>query len=105
MSTDQNAKAIDTVDESVAAGDTASKSKTELRAEATRARVELAQTLDAIEYKLNLPRQMRVRSRLFKVRLREFGDKFPIALAGIVLGGVSATVGAVWLGVKAVQRR
>ncbi|TFD32331.1 DUF3618 domain-containing protein [Cryobacterium cryoconiti] len=93
------------MDESVATVDTAPKSKTELRAEATRARVELAQTLDAIEYKLNLPRQMRVRSRLFKVRLREFGDKNPVALAGIVLGGVSATVGAVWLGVKAVQRR
>ena len=105
MSTDQNAKAIDTVDESVAAGDTASKSKTELRAEATRARVELAQTLDAIEYKLNVPRQMRVRSRLIRVRLREFGDRNPIALAGIVLGGVAATVGAVWLGVKAVQHR
>ena len=81
------------------------RSKTELRDEATRARVELAQTLDAIEYKLNVPRQMRVRSRLLKVRLRELGEKNPLALAGIVLGGVSAAVGAVWLGVKAVQRR
>ena len=80
------------------------RSKTELRDEATRARVELAQTLDAIEYKLNVPRQMRVRSRLLKVRLRELGEKNPLALAGIVLGAASAAVGAVWLGVKAVQR-
>ena len=82
----------------------APRSKTELRAEATRARVELALTLDAIEYKLNVPRQMRVRSRLLKVRLRELGEKNPLEMAGIVLGGVSAAVGAVWLGVKAVQR-
>ena len=83
----------------------APRSKTELRAEAARARVELAQTLDALEYKLNVPRQMRVRSRLLKVRLRELGEKNPLALAGIVLGAVSAAVGVVWVAVKAVQRR
>jgi hypothetical protein len=104
MSTEQNAKTTDAVSESVAEVTAAPKSKTELRAEATRARVELAQTLDAIEYKLNVPKQMRVRSRLFKVRLRDLGEKNPLALAGIVLGAVSAAVGAVWLGVKAVQR-
>ncbi|TFD02912.1 DUF3618 domain-containing protein [Cryobacterium sinapicolor] len=80
-------------------------SKAELRAEAARARTELAQTLDAIEYKLNLPRQLRVRSRLVNVRLRELGEKNPLALAGIVLGAASAAVGAIWLGVKVVQRR
>ncbi|TFC93131.1 MULTISPECIES: DUF3618 domain-containing protein [Cryobacterium] len=105
MSTEQDAKTVVAVSESDAAAKAAPKGKTELRAEATRARVELAQTLDAIEYKLNVPRQVRVRSRLFTMRLRDFGEKNPLALAGIVLGGVSATVGAVWLGVKAVQRR
>ncbi|HSP75488.1 MAG TPA: DUF3618 domain-containing protein [Cryobacterium sp.] len=83
----------------------APRSRTELRAEAARARVELAQTLDALEYKLNVPRQIRVRSRLLQVRLSDFGEKNPLALAGIVLGAASAVVGAVWLGVKAVQRR
>ncbi|HSP51294.1 MAG TPA: DUF3618 domain-containing protein [Cryobacterium sp.] len=92
------------VDGSVEVAKPGPRSKTELRDEATRARVELAQTLDAIEYKLNVPRQMRVRSRLLKVRLRELGEKNPLVLAGIVLGGVSAAVGAVWLGVKAVRR-
>ncbi|WP_104194358.1 DUF3618 domain-containing protein [Cryobacterium sp. M25] len=81
------------------------RTKTELRAEAARARVELAQTLDAIEYRLNVPRQLRVRSRLVNVRLRELGEKNPLALAGIVLGAATAAVGAVWLGVRAVQRR
>lgn len=105
MSTDANEKTTEVVTGSGEAVKPVPRSKTELRAEATRARVELAQTLDAIEYKLNVPRQMRVRSRLLKVRLRDLGEKNPLALAGIVLGGVSAVVGAVWLGVKAVQRR
>ncbi|MCY7288193.1 MAG: DUF3618 domain-containing protein [Cryobacterium sp.] len=112
MSTEPNKSTVKTIvvppvseAVSVEAVTVAPRSKAELRAEATRARLELAETLDAIEYKLNLPRRLRVRSRLVPMALRELGEKNPLALAGIVLGAASAVVGAVWLGVKAVQRR
>jgi putative Ca2+/H+ antiporter (TMEM165/GDT1 family) len=105
MSTEVTEKANEAVSGSVDTVKAVPRTKTELRAEAARARVELAQTLDAIEYKLNLPRQVRVRSRRVTARLGELGEKSPLALAGIVLGAASAAVGAVWLGVKAVQRR
>jgi len=107
MSTEVNTTTHEAVRGSVAAvtNEAVPRTKTELRAEAARARVELAQTLDAIEYRLNVPRQLRVRSRLANVRLRELGEKNPLALAGIVLGAATAAVGAIWLGVRAVQRR
>ena len=105
MSTEVTEKANEAVSGSVAAVKAVPRTKTELRAEAARARVELAQTLDAIEYKLNLPRRVRVRSRLVTARLGELGEKNPLALAGIVLGAASAAVGAVWLAAKALQRR
>ena len=89
---------------SVAVVATVPRSKTELRAEAARARGELAQTLDAIEYKFNVPRQFRVRSRALHARLHDLGEDNPLALAGIVLAAASAAFGAVWLGLKAVKR-
>jgi hypothetical protein len=81
------------------------RTKTELRADATRARADLAQTLDALEYKLNLPKQLRYRSRLARVRLRTLGEENPLALAGIAVAAAITAGVAVWLGVKAVQRR
>lgn len=82
-----------------------SKSLAELRAEATSARNELAGTLDAIELKLNLPYQAKLRARRARYGLRTLGDENPLALVGIIVGAVAIAGGAVWLGVRAVQRR
>ncbi|WP_241981251.1 DUF3618 domain-containing protein [Cryobacterium algoritolerans] len=81
------------------------RSKAELRADAMTARAELARTLDAIEYKLNLPKQFRYRVRLLRLRLNRLGEDNPAALAGIALAAALVTGAAVWLGVKAVQDR
>lgn len=79
--------------------------KVELRAEASRARAELAGTLDAIEYKLNLPKQVRLTTRRLTLGLRKLGDEHPAALVGIALGAATAAGAAVWLGVRALLNR
>jgi hypothetical protein len=77
----------------------------ELRAEAARARAELAGTLDAIEYKLNLPKQVRRATRRLALGLRRLGEENPAALVGITLGAATAAGAAVWLGVRALLNR
>lgn len=81
------------------------RSTAQLRAEADRARAELAGTLDAIEYKLNVPKQVKIKTRRFTLGLHKLGDENPAALAGIALAA-AATVGTcVWWGVKTVLDR
>jgi hypothetical protein len=77
----------------------------ELRAEAARARAELAGTLDAIEYKLNVPKQIKINTRRFTLGLHRLGDENPTALAGIALGAAAVVGTTVWWGVKTVLDR
>jgi hypothetical protein len=81
------------------------KSLADLRKEAHAARSEVASTLDAIEYKLNIPKQVKINTRRLTYNLRRLGDRNPAALVGIAVAAASAVGGAVWLGVKALQRR
>jgi hypothetical protein len=67
------------------------------RSEVDRVRAELADTLSAIEHKLNVPKRTGETVR----RLR---DENPIALAGIVAGSVAAVAGAVVLAVRLARR-
>lgn len=77
----------------------------ELRAEAARARVELASTLDALEYKANVPKRLHHARQELTRRLRKLGDDNPAALLGIaaVAAAVAGTV--VWLGARRVLQR
>ncbi|WP_426625971.1 DUF3618 domain-containing protein [Leifsonia sp. McL0607] len=67
------------------------------RSDVERARADLAATVDAITYKLNLPKRTGERVR----RLR---DDNPLALVGIAVGVAVAVGGAVW-GIVAALRR
>lgn len=67
------------------------------RTDVERARAELAETLDAIEYKLNAPK--RAAERVQKMRREN-----PLVLAGVVAGAVTVVAGAVWA-VVAFSRR
>lgn len=79
--------------------------KAELRAEAALARAQLASTLDAIEYKLNVPKQIKITIRRIVHGLHRLGDDNPTALVGVALGAAAAAGVAVWLGVQAVLKR
>jgi hypothetical protein len=81
------------------------RSKAALRAEADRARAALAGTLDAIEYKLNVPKQVKINTRRLTLGLHRLGDENPAALAGIALAAASAVGTCVWWGLKTVLDR
>ena len=76
----------------------------DLRAEARHARSELASTLDAIEYKFNLPKQLRIRRRRVTHAVHQLGEDSPIALVGIALGAATVVGVVVWFGASAVVK-
>ena len=67
------------------------------RSDVNRARAELAATVDAIGYKLNVPQ--RTRERFDRLRKEN-----PVALAGIASGAAVAVAGAVWGIVRLIRR-
>jgi hypothetical protein len=76
----------------------------EARVNSERARAEFAGTLDALEDKLNVPKQVRVKSAKAKVQLRRFANEQPVAAAAAAVGIVAAVGVTVWLVVRAVTR-
>jgi hypothetical protein len=67
------------------------------RSDVDRARAQLAATIDAIEYKLNIPK--RAAERIQRLRKEN-----PTALAGLAAGAAVAVGGAVWGIVRLVRR-
>ncbi|WP_233205763.1 DUF3618 domain-containing protein [Cryobacterium sp. Y82] len=76
----------------------------DLRSDARRARAELASTLDAIEYKFNVPKQLRINRRRLTHALRQLGEDSPSALVGIALGAATVVGVIVWFGASAVAK-
>jgi len=74
----------------------------EAKQNSERARAEFASTLNALEDKLNVPKQVRISTQRAKVRFRRLADEQPGAAiaAGVA---VAAAVGVtVWLIVRAI---
>ncbi|MFF1571547.1 DUF3618 domain-containing protein [Leifsonia sp. NPDC058292] len=67
------------------------------RSDVERARADLASTLDAIEYKLNVPKRATERFE----RLRKNN---PLALVGIAVAVASAVAGVVWLAIRVAKK-
>lgn len=80
------------------------KSRVELKADAARARAELAATLDAIEDKLNVPKQIGLAAERTGQRVRTLASDNPLALAGVALGVATAVGLGVWAIVRAVTK-
>jgi hypothetical protein len=76
----------------------------EARVNSERARAEFAGTLDALEDKLNVPKQVRIKSARAKVRLRRFAKEQPAAAAAAAVGVVAAVGVTVWLVVRSVTK-
>jgi hypothetical protein len=83
-------------------GDKAHSSTAELRATAQIARVNLANTLDAIEYKFNIPKQLRITRRRLSRTLHELGEENGLALIGIALTAATVVGTVVWFGANAI---
>ena len=67
------------------------------RSDVDRLRAELAQTIDAIEYKLNVPKRV-------TERVRRLNRDNPFALVGIVVGVAAAIGGVVWAALRASKK-
>jgi len=108
MSTDVNAAGATAASSTVAKASTDSLSQDELRQRASVARRELASTLDAIEYKLNVPRQYREISGEVIGSLRRLGREKPVALIGVSAAAAavagSAVGGIVWAVARVFRR-
>lgn len=83
---------------------TSGASTEELRARAASARLNLANTLDAIEYKFNIPRQLRIKRRRLGRALHELGEENGLALIGVALSAATVVGTVVWFGANAIVK-
>ena len=81
------------------------RSLAELRADAARARADLASTLNALDHKLNVPKQIRIARRRITLGLHKLGEENPVALVGVAVAAALVAGTAVWLGVRKITDR
>lgn len=74
--------------------------RVEARAASVQARAEFAATLDALEDKLNVPKQVGIRVDRLKARAKAFYDEQPVAAIAAAAGIAAAVGGLVWLAVR-----
>ncbi|MDF2573544.1 MAG: hypothetical protein K0S05_456 [Agromyces sp.] len=72
----------------------------EAKTNSERARAEFAGTLNALEEKLNVPKQVRIKTSRAKLRLRRFADERPAAAVAVAVGVVAVVGVTVWLVVR-----
>ena len=77
---------------------------TETPRDVEKARAELAATLDAIQDRLNLPRQTRLSLERTGRRVQRLRDENPVAFVAAAVGAAALIGGAVWLVVRAVGK-
>ena len=76
-----------------------------LRAHRAETRAQLASTLDALEEKVNVPKQLGKASRKFGRRVQTLRRENPVLLAGIAAGVVAAIGLTAYVVVKITQKR
>ncbi len=76
------------------------RSTAELHADIEKTRADLRATLDAIEFKLNVPKQARHAAHRVASRVRRFKDGNPVGFAVGVAAAVVAVGGAAVLGFR-----
>lgn len=80
-------------------------SKDELAEHVASTRARLASTLDALEDKANVPKQLKKGATAQAVRLRKLRREKPLVFAAVVVGGAAVTAGILALVVKSVTKR
>lgn len=76
-----------------------------LRAHRAQTRAQLASTLDALEDKVNVPKQLGKASRKFGCRVQTLRRENPVLLAGIAAGVVAAIGVTAYVVVKLTSKR
>lgn len=76
----------------------------EAKANSERARAEFASTLNALEDRLNVPKQVGIRVDRAKVRLRRMADEEPGKAIALAVGVAAAVGVTVWLVVRSITK-
>ncbi|MCS5720586.1 DUF3618 domain-containing protein [Herbiconiux sp. CPCC 203407] len=92
-------------DKSKAAVSPADRSSSELQADIEKTRTDLRATLDAIEFRLNVPKQARHAAHRMKSRITRFQAANPVAFAAVAAGAAALVVTAGVLGYRSAARR
>lgn len=80
-------------------------SQDELIAHVASTRARLASTLDALEDKANVPKQLKKGATAQAVRLRKLRREKPLVFAAVVVGGAALAAGILALVVKSATKR
>ncbi|TAJ48295.1 MAG: DUF3618 domain-containing protein [Herbiconiux sp.] len=81
------------------------RSQAQLHADIEKTRADLRATLDAIEFKLNLPKQARHAAHRVAGRVRRFRAQNPVGFAVGVAAAVVAVGGAAFLGFRSAAKK
>ncbi len=80
-------------------------SRAELAQHVASTRARLASTLDALEDKANVPKQLRKGATAQAVKLKKLRREQPLVFAAVVVGGAAVAAGILALVVKSVTKR
>ncbi len=78
--------------------------RTETPSDVVKARADLTATLDAIEDKLNVPKQARLAVARVGRQAKELREENPVAFTAVAVGAAALIGGAVWLVVRSVRK-
>jgi hypothetical protein len=81
------------------------RSGAELQSDIEKTRADLRATLDAIEFRLNVPKQARHAAHLVKSRVNRFRAANPAAFAAVVAGAAALVVTAGVLGFRSASTK
>lgn len=80
-------------------------SRAELAQHVASTRARLASTLDALEDKANVPKQLRKGATAQAVKLKKLRREQPLVFAAVVVGGAAVAAGILALVVKSATKR
>ncbi|ANJ25503.1 hypothetical protein [Agromyces aureus] len=75
--------------------------RVQARVASEQARADFASTLNALEDKLNLPKQAKRKTRVLKAKLERMADEAPGTLLAVAAGAIAVVGVGVWLIVRA----
>ncbi|MEA9986120.1 MULTISPECIES: DUF3618 domain-containing protein [Subtercola] len=84
---------------------TDTRSHEQIQKDVVKNRQDLAETLDAIEYKLNVPKQATMAARRVKAKIKTLREENPAVLVAGAAGAAAVVGTGIWLGVRALTRR
>jgi hypothetical protein len=81
------------------------RSHEQIRKDVVKNRQDLAETLDALEFKLNVPKQARFAAQRLTKKIQTLREENPAVLVAGAATAAAVLGTGIWLGVRAISRR